>query len=114
MKKKMKHKPFIHVGDIVKIMVGKDKGRIEKVIKVNKKKLTVTVENCNLVTKHVSSRTKETPGQIVKIEQPLDISNVMMVDTQESISSRIGYQFIKKSGITQKVRFFKKTGSIIE
>ena len=114
MKKKIKYKPFIHVGDVVKIMVGKDKGRIEKVLKINKKKSTVIVENCNLATKHISSRSKETPGQIIKIEQPLDISNVMMVDTQENVTSRVGYKFITKSEVKQKVRFFKKTGNIIE
>lgn len=114
MKKKIKHKPVIHVGDLVKIMVGKDKGKIEKIIKINKKKLTVIVENCNFATKHVSSRSKETSGQIIKVEQPLDISNVMMVDIVTNEASRVGYQFITKSGLTQKVRFFKKTGNIIE
>jgi len=114
MKKTIKHKPFIHVGDVVKILVGKDKGKIEKVIKINKKKLTVTVANCNIATKHISSRSKETAGKIIKIEQPMDISNVMMVDTEQTIASRVGYQFVTKSGVTKKVRFFKKTGTIIE
>ena len=42
----------IKKGDTVKVIAGKDKDKEGKVIAVNAKKNTVTVEGINMVTKH--------------------------------------------------------------
>ena len=40
----------IKKGDLVKIITGKDKDKTGKILAVNTKKNTVTVEGCNMVT----------------------------------------------------------------
>ena len=68
----------IKKGDIVKIITGKDKGSEGKVIRVADGK--VVVEGCNMVTKHQKASQSNPKGGITKIESPIDISNVMLIN----------------------------------
>ena len=67
----------IKKGDIVKIITGKDKGSEGKVLRVEDGK--VLVEGCNMVTKHQKASQENPKGGIVKVEAPVDASNVMLV-----------------------------------
>ena len=69
----------IKKGDLVKIITGKDKDKTGKILAVNTKKNTVTVEGCNMVTKHTKPSAQNQQGGIVHQEGPVDISNVMLV-----------------------------------
>ena len=80
----------IKKGDTVKVIAGKDKDKEGKVIAVNAKKNTVTVEG------------------IVQQEGPIDISNVMYV--HKGAATRVGF---KMDG-DKKVRFAKSTGEVID
>ena len=65
--------------DKVKILAGKDKGKIGKVLKVNKKTGKVVVENINIVKVHTKPSMANQQGGIVDKEAPLNISNVMLM-----------------------------------
>lgn len=70
----------IKVGDNVKIIAGKDKGKEGKVIKTLKTKDKVIVEGINIVKKHIKpGRTTETGG-ILDMEAPLHVSNVKKIE----------------------------------
>lgn len=70
----------IKVGDNVKIIAGKDKGKDGKVIKTLKKENKVVVEGINVVKKHIKpGRTNETGG-IIDMEMPIHVSNVKVND----------------------------------
>lgn len=70
----------IKVGDQVKIIAGKDKGKEGKIIKTLKKENKVVVEGYNMVKKHIKpGRTNETGG-ILEVEAPIHVSNVKKVE----------------------------------
>ena len=98
----------IKKGDTVKVIAGKDKDKEGKVIAVNAKKNTVTVEGINMVTKHTKPSMTNQNGGIIHQEGPIDISNVMYVHKGET--TRVG---IKVEG-DKKVRYAKKTGEVID
>merc|ERR1712025_1105381 len=75
-------------GDTVQVMVGKDKSKQGKVIKVQRKKNTVVVEGCNLVKRHIKS-TANQQGGIATRESPLHVSNVSLVDPNDSLPTRV-------------------------
>ena len=65
----------IKVGDNVKVLAGKDKGKEGKVIKTLKKDNKVVVEGINMVKKHVKPRGMNEVGSIVDVEAPIHASN---------------------------------------
>ncbi len=73
----------VKVGDNVKILAGKDKGKEGKVIKTLKKDNKVVVEGINMVKKHVKPRGMNEVGSIVDVEAPIHASNVK-INTKET------------------------------
>jgi large subunit ribosomal protein L24 len=65
--------------DKVKIITGKDKGKIGKVLKVNRKKQRVLIENVNIIKRHQRPSAQNRQGGIIETEAPLDWSNVMLM-----------------------------------
>ena len=65
--------------DKVKVIAGKDQGKIGKVLKVNRKKDRVLVENINLVKRHVRPSAQNRQGGIIESEAPIHWSNVMLM-----------------------------------
>ena len=98
----------IKVGDNVKILAGKDKGKEGKVIKTLKKIDKVVVEGINMVTKHAKPSAANQNGGIIQKEAPMDISNVMYL--HKGKATRVGF---KMDG-DKKVRFAKTTGEVID
>lgn len=96
----------IKKGDIVKIITGKDKGSEGKVLEVADGK--VLVEGCNMVSKHQKANQSNPKGGIVKVEAPIDASNVMLVFKGKT--TRVGFQLDGK----KKVRVAKATGDVID
>ena len=92
--------------DLVKVITGKDKDKTGKVLHVKGGK--VTVEGCNMVTKHSKPSAGNPQGGITHQEAAMDISNVMlMVDGK---ATRVGFEV--KDG--KKVRVAKATGKVID
>lgn len=65
--------------DKVKIITGKDKGKIGKILKVVNKTNRVIVENINIVKSHQKPNMKNPQGGIISKEAPIDFSNVMLM-----------------------------------
>ncbi|MBJ05421.1 MAG: 50S ribosomal protein L24 [Flavobacteriales bacterium] len=101
----------IKKGDNVKVMVGKSKGHIGRVISMNPSKNTAFVEGANLVSRHTKPNAKNQEGGIIKKEAAIHLSNLMNVDSKGN-PSRIGIKMDKKTG--SKQRYFKKTGDILK
>ena len=73
----------VKVGDTVKVIAGKDKGKEGKVLYTLRKKDRVVVEGVNIVKKHMKpSRMNETGG-ILEVENPIHVSNVKVLTAKE-------------------------------
>ncbi len=78
----------VKVGDNVKILAGKDKGKEGKVIRTLKSENKVVVEGINIVKKHSKPTNTNDKGGIFDIEAPLHVSNVKVItNTKESKKS---------------------------
>ena len=75
----MKEKCRIRKDDKVKIVAGKDNGKVGKVLKVIRKKNRVLVENINIVKYHTRPNAQNRQGGIVEREAPIHWSNVMLM-----------------------------------
>ena len=74
----------VKVGDNVKVLTGKDKGKEGKVLYTLRKKDRVVVEGVNIVKKHMKpSRMNETGG-ILEVENPIHVSNVKVLTAREN------------------------------
>ena len=95
----------LKVGDRVKIMVGKDKGKEGKIIKTFKSENKVIVEGCNMVKKHIKPSDSTTTAGIVDREAKIDASNVMIMDKKTKKPTRIYHDVDTKTN--KKVRVSK-------
>jgi large subunit ribosomal protein L24 len=100
----------IRSGDTVKVIAGKDKGKIGKVKKVYPEKQRVLVEEVNVVKRHLRPRGPNQPSGIVEMAAPIHISNVMLVCPNCGEPTRVGYKFLEDG---TKARFCKKCGEVI-
>ena len=103
-------KTNIKSGDTVYVTVGKDKGKTGKVLKVMSDKRKVIVEKVNVVKRHTKPTQKNPTGGISDKELAIDISNVMLYDSETKSPTRVRYE-IKENG--KKVRISKKSGEEI-
>lgn len=74
-----RHKIHIRKDDKVKVLTGKDSGKIGKVLKVDRKKQRILVENVNITKRHTRPNAQNRQGGIVEMEAPLNTSNVMLL-----------------------------------
>ena len=74
----------VKVGDTVKIIAGKDKGKEGKVVRTLKTEQRVVVEGINIVKKHSKPRTTNESGGIFEIEAPIHVSNVKVITEAEA------------------------------
>ena len=70
----------VKVGDNVRILAGKDKGKEGRIIKTLKKDNKVVVEGINIIKKHVKPNRMNEVGSIVEVEAPIHVSNVKLVE----------------------------------
>lgn len=107
----MREQFFIRKDDKVKVITGKDKGKIGKVLKVNQKKQRILVENINVVKRHTKPTAQNRQGGIVESEAPIHWSNVMVMCSKCMTPSRIKVQRLENG---KKVRACKKCDEIID
>lgn len=96
--------------DKVKVISGKDKGKVSKILKVLKDKNKIVVEGVNVVKKHVKPGVISKEGGIISIEKPIDVSNVMYYDDSSKKAVKVGYKLVDG----KKYRVSKKTGEILD
>ena len=74
----------VRVGDKVRILAGKDRGKEGKVILTLKKKDKVVVEGINIVKKHMKPNAMNETGGILSVEAPIHVSNVKVIEGKDS------------------------------
>ncbi len=70
----------IKVGDQVKVIAGKEKGKEGKVIKTLKNEEKVVIEGLNKIKKHLKPRYTGQNGTIEEVEAPIHVSNVKKIE----------------------------------
>jgi len=98
-------------GDSVKVITGRSKGHIGRIISMSPSKSVAWVEGANIVSRHTKPNKENSDGGILKKEAPINISNLMLVD-KKGKASRTGVRLEKKTG--KKTRYFKNSGEIIK
>ncbi|WMM25580.1 50S ribosomal protein L24 [Tissierella sp. MB52-C2] len=98
-------------GDTVVVIAGKDKGKKGKVLRVFPKESKVIVEGVNMLTKHKKPQGPTAPGGIVKMEGPIDSSNVMYFCDKDKKAVRVGHKILTDG---KKVRVCKKCGEALD
>jgi len=78
----------ITVGDVVAVMSGNDKGKRGKVMRLLPEKNAVVVEGVNQVKRHVRA-TPQSPGGILEVEAPIQLSKVMPIDPETDKPTRV-------------------------
>ncbi len=86
----------LKVGDKVRVIAGKDKGKEGKIITTLKKENKVVVEGINMVTKHVKPNAQNENGGIIKKEAAIHVSNVMIIDPKTKKPTRIAHEIDEK------------------
>lgn len=100
----------LKAGDKVKILAGKDKGKIGVVKKVHLKTDKVVVEGVNVVKRHVKPGRVSKEGGIIEFEKPIHVSNAMYYSDKAGKPQRIGYTLIKG----KKFRKLKGSDEVLE
>ena len=92
----------IRKGDKVKILSGKDRGKMGKVLHVYPLKGRALVEGINMVKKHMRKSQQNPSGAIVQKELPIHISNLSLLDPVSSKNTRIK-TLVAQDGSKQRV-----------
>ena len=101
----------IKKGDTVYVNAGDDKGKTGRVLEVQVSKRRAIVEGVNIVSKSTKPTSKYPQGGIVKIEAPVHISNLNVVDPKTGKGTRIGR---RRNEAGKLVRYSKKSGEEIK
>ena len=107
----LQNKILIKKDDKIKVIVGKDKGKIGKVLKVDRKKNHLLVEKVNLTKRHQRPTGKNKQGGIVEAEAPIRISNVMLMCNKCINPTRVKMQRLEDG---KKIRLCVKCGEAID
>ena len=105
----------IKKGDQVKVISGRNKGKIGKVLRVIPSTNRVLIEGVNLIYRHSRPSQTNPKGGIIEKEAPINLSNVMLYDARSGKPTRVNYKMIEdaeKKTMT-KVRISNKSGEII-
>jgi|YNPBryBLVA2012_1023415.scaffolds.fasta_scaffold01405_13 large subunit ribosomal protein L24 len=104
----------IRKNDVVKVISGRDKGKVGRVLEVNRDTGRILVEGVMMVKKHVRPNpARGIKGGIAERESPIHVSNVMIV-TSDGKTSRIGTRTETVGGKARRVRVAVKTGEILD
>lgn len=97
--------------DKVKVISGKDKGKVGKVLKVISKKDRLLVENINIVKRHTKPNAQNRQGGIIESEAPIHWSNVMLMCNKCIEPVRVKQKTLDDG---KKVRVCRKCNEIID
>lgn len=105
----------IKKNDKVKILAGKDKGKIGKVLQVSPAEGRVSVEGLNLLIKHLRPNRNGEKGQRIEFPAFIDLSNVALICPKCGKPTKVGFKTLKLEGNkSKKFRVCKKCQETIE
>jgi len=97
--------------DVVVVLAGKDRGRQGKILRILPRKGRVIVERVNLIKRHTRPNpSRNIAGGISEKEASIAISNVMLIDPDRNVPTRIGRRRDKGGELE---RFAKKSGAAL-
>jgi large subunit ribosomal protein L24 len=107
----LQNKILIKKEDKVKVLTGKDKGKIGKVLKVDRKKNRILIEKVNIIKRHSKPSAKSKQGGIIEGEAPIRVSNVMIMCNRCVTPTRIKMQRLEDG---KKIRLCAKCGEALD
>lgn len=97
-------------GDTVLVISGKDNGKTGVIKQASPKHNKVVVEGVNIVSKHQKARSAQEKSQIIKVEAPIDASNVLVVCPHCSKATRVAHKVVDG----KNTRICKKCGESLD
>jgi large subunit ribosomal protein L24 len=101
----------VRKNDLVEVTAGKDKGKRGKVLRVIPKTERVLVEKVNFVKRHTKPGRLSQQGGILERENPIHVSNVMLVCTKCDKAVRTGRSRLADG---RKVRVCRECREIVD
>lgn len=99
----------IKKNDRVKVITGKDRGTVSRVVAIIPEKHRALVENVNMVKRHTRARGPQQPGGIIEKEASVHLSNLMLYCE----NCKTGVRFGSEVRNDEKVRICKKCGNTL-
>lgn len=96
--------------DIVRVIAGRDKGHVGRVLRIAKDKDRVVVEGAALVKRH-QKPVDDRAGGIVQKEAAIHVSNVQLWNTDENRAVRVAYG---TDDAGNKIRTDRKSGAALD
>ena len=97
--------------DVVVVTAGKDRGKQGRVLRVYPATQRVLVEHVNEVKKHLRPNpAKNIAGGISEREATIHISNVMLLDPEKNLPTRVGR---RRTEDGRAERVAKKSGAVL-
>jgi large subunit ribosomal protein L24 len=96
--------------DTVKVIAGRDKGKVGRVLRVIPEDNRVVVEGVHKV-KRAQRPAGDQPGAIIEKELSVHVSNVALWDSSAGATVKVAY---KNNEDGKKVRVNRKTGAVID
>lgn len=102
----------LHVkkGDNVLVIAGKDKGKSGKVLTAIPADNAVVVSDVNIIAKHKKPKNAQDKGGIIRKENKIDASNVLVICPECGKATRVSYAFEGE----KKFRKCKKCGASLD
>ncbi len=97
-------------GDMVKVLVGKDKGKTGKILKAIPEKQKVLVEKINLIKKHKRPDQKG-GGGVVEKEAAMDVSKLGIICGKCKETTRVKNRILDDG---KKIRICSKCNDVID
>ena len=108
----VRYKFSIRKGDQVRVMTGRDKGKVGRVLSMDPVKGIVTVEHAHIIKRHTRPNpAKNIKGGIVDREGPIAISNVLLVCPGCNKHARAGHSLLPDG---TEVRICRRCGATLE
>lgn len=102
----------IRKNDQVQVIAGRDKGKRGRVLSVLPEKSRVVVEGVNMIKRHTRPNPqKNIKGGIVEREGTIHVSNVMLLDPERNVPTRVGAKLLDDG---RKVRVARKSGATVD
>ena len=99
----------LKTGDKVVVVSGSNKGKEGKITMILDNK--VIVEGVNIVKKHLKPKNNNGTGEIIEMEAPIHVSNVMLSDPKTKKPTKVK---IEKDSKGKKIRISKKSNEKID
>jgi len=95
-------------GDHVMVVSGKDKGKTGKIERVLASEGRLVIEGIALKKRHIKGVSGQS-GRIVESPRAIDASNVMFMDPDKKLPTRVG----RENRDNGRVRVAKKSGKVL-